>query len=110
MKQSLYTDDRAIELSHDDFADDPAVNKGKGKGGQKNSERKCKAKLREKNKKEHASSIKTVGNLDYLSGLCCQTVGWGVFDRKWFIESSIHDVSDSGYTTDLKLRGALKGY
>lgn len=97
-------------LSNDAWSNDPAVNKGKGKGGNKNSERKAKAKLREKNKKEHQCSIKVVGNIDYLSGLCCQTVGWGIFDRKWFIESSVHDVSGSGYTTDLKLRGALKGY
>jgi phage protein D len=96
-------------LSHDAWNNDPAANKGKGKGGNKNSERKAKAKLREKNKKEHQCSIKVVGNLSYLSGLCCQTVGWGIFDRKWFIESSVHNVSD-GYTTDLKLRGALKGY
>jgi hypothetical protein len=91
-------------------SDDPMVNKGKGKGGRKHSERKAKAKLREKNKKEHTCSIKTVGNLDYLSGLNLQTVNWGIFDRKWFIESSVHDVSDSGYTTNLKLRGTLKGY
>lgn len=94
----------------DNFQNDPALNKGKGKGGNKNSEKKCKAKLREKNKKEHQCSIKTFGNIDYLSGLTVQTIDWGIFDRKWFIESSVHDVGSGGYTTGLKLRGALKGY
>lgn len=103
-------DDQGSSGNIDSWNDDPNVNKGKGKGGKKNSERKCKAKLREKNKKEHQCSIKTAGNIDYLSGLNIQTVGWGIFDRKWFIESSVHEVSSGGYTTDLKLRGALKGY
>lgn len=97
-------------LTNDAWNNSPSANKGKGKGGNKNSERKCKAKLREKNKKGNTSSIKVTGNIDYLSGLNVQTVGWGIFDRKWFIESSVHTVGSGGYTTDLKIRGALKGY
>jgi hypothetical protein len=94
----------------DFFNNDPGANKGKGKGGQKNSKKKNKAKLREKNKKEHQCSIKVNGNIEYLSGLCCQSIGFGIFDKKWFVESSIHDLGNGGYTTNLKLRGALKGY
>jgi phage protein D len=90
--------------------DDPSNNKGKGKGGRKNSGRKAKAKLREKNKKEHQCKIKTVGNIDLLSGLNVQTEGFGIFDKKWFIESSHHEIASGGYTTDLSLRGTLKGY
>jgi hypothetical protein len=89
---------------------DPGANKGKGKGGQKASTKKNEAKLREKNKKEHQCSFKINGNIEYLSGLCCQTIDFGIFDRKWFVESSIHDIGNGGYTTGLKLRGALKGY
>jgi hypothetical protein len=94
----------------DFFNTDPGANKGKGAGGQKNSTKKCKAKLREKNKKEHQCSFKVHGNIEYLSGLCCETLGFGIFDKKWFIESSIHDIANGGYSTNLKLRGALKGY
>lgn len=106
-----HIDNRETELlTNDAWNNSPSANKGKGKGGNKNSERKCKAKLREKNKKENQSSIKVHGNISYLSGLNLQTVGWGIFDRKWFIESSVHNIAGGGYTTDLKLRGALKGY
>jgi uncharacterized protein len=95
----------------DQFAnDDPAANKGKGKGGKERAKGKCKAKMREKNKKEHQCTIHVFGNIEYLSGLCCQTVGFGIFDKKWFIESSVHKIGSDGYHTDLKLRGALKGY
>jgi hypothetical protein len=88
----------------------PAQNAGKGEGGQEQSEQKCKAKLREKNKKERQCSIVTVGNVNYLSGLSFQLAGWGIFDGKWFAESTIHEISEGGYTTALKLRTALEGY
>jgi hypothetical protein len=99
------------ELIDADFWNtDPGANKGKGSGGQENSKKKNKAKLREKNKKEHQGNFTVYGNIEYLSGLCCQTIGFGIFDKKWFIESSIHDIGSKGYITKLKLRGALKGY
>lgn len=93
------------------WSNESAANKGKGKGGKKNAKRKAKAKLREKNKKEKKSRLKVVGNIDYLSGLNCQLQGFGeMFDIKWFIESSCHEVAEGGYTTNLGLRIALKGY
>ena len=78
-----------------DFDDLPGTNSGKGQGGKANSERKCKAKLREKNKKEHQCSIKVAGNIDMLSGLNIETWGFGIFDKKWFIESSQHDIGST---------------
>jgi phage protein D len=45
-----------------------------------------------------------------LSGLCVELQGFGMFDDKWFVESSTHEIGASGYTTNLKLRTALKGY
>ena len=104
-----------VRLSGEDFIDtswdnDPAKNAGKGAGSNKNSVRKCKAKLREKNKKSKQSSITIVGNISYLSGLNLQTVGFGTFDRKWFIETSVHEIANGGYSTKLSLRGALTGY
>jgi hypothetical protein len=101
---------RSEFVSGDVFDDSPSRNKGKGKGGRKNSERKVKSKMREKNKHEHQMTLTVIGNIDYLSGLTCQLQDFGTFDRKYFIESSKHGITGSGYTTELHLRGALKGY
>lgn len=90
--------------------DAPAQNAGKGEGTQEQSEQKCKAKLREKNKKERQCAIVTVGDVNYLSGITFQLLGFGVFDDKWFAESTIHEISEGGYVTSLKLRTALEGY
>jgi phage protein D len=94
-----------------DYANDaPAANAGKGNAGRESSQKKCESKLREKNKKERQARFRVVGNLDYLSGLNFQTVGFGIFDIKWFAESTLHEVSEGGYTTSLNLRNALEGY
>lgn len=74
------------------------------------SDQKPKSKLREKNKREKECSITVVGNPDYLSGLNVQFLGWGIFDGKWFISSTVHSITSGGYTTELKMRGALNGY
>jgi phage protein D len=71
---------------------------------------KAKSKLREKNKHEKEASLTIFGNPDILSGLCVELQGFGMFDDKWFVESSTHEIGASGYTTNLKLRAALKGY
>lgn len=93
------------------YDDSPATNSGKGKGGKKHNLRKCKAKLRHKNKKEHEGNIDVIGDIEFLSGLNLQTQGFGIFDRKWFIESSAHEIKgNGGYITKLKMRGCLEGY
>ena len=95
----------------DPYNDAPASNNGKGKGGKKHGSRKCKAKLRHKNKKEHETSFEVIGNIEYLSGLTLQTVGFGLFDKKWIIETSNHEIKGKeGYVTKMKLRGTLVGY
>jgi uncharacterized protein len=71
---------------------------------------KAKNKLRAKNKLEKTATIRTFGNPDYLSGLNVELVGFGIFDGKWFIESTVHEVGANGYQTELKLRFALEGY
>jgi Bacteriophage probable baseplate hub protein len=94
-----------------DFTNDaPAQNAGKGEKTQERSEQKCKAKLREKNKKERQAAISVAGNINYLSGVNFQLVDFGIFDDKWFAETTIHSISEDGYTTQLKLRTALEGY
>ena len=66
--------------------------------------------LREKNKKEFEASIIVIGNPGYLSGLNIELIGWGNFDGKWFIRSTIHGIGENGYTTELQIRKALQGY
>jgi phage protein D len=90
--------------------DAPAQNAGKGEGTQARSTEKCKAKLREKNKRERECGINVAGNISYLSGLNFQLIGWGIFDDKWACKSAIHEISEGGYTTQLKLITALEGY
>jgi uncharacterized protein len=97
-------------LKYDYTNDAPAQNAGKGEGTQERSEQLCKSKLREKNKKERQCSMTVAGNINYLSGVCFQLVGFGIFDDKWFAESTVHEISESGYTTQLKLRTVLEGY
>jgi phage protein D len=71
---------------------------------------KAKSKLREKNKWEKEATIVIVGDPGYLSGLCVQLLGFGIFDGQWFIDSSRHSISEEGYITELQMHMALKGY
>lgn len=99
------------EVGSSDFVDyQPDLQKDAGKGAGGKSSRKVKAKLREKNKKEKTSNMTVFGNPLYLSGLNVQLQGFGIFDAKWFIETSTHEIAGSGYTTKLKYRQTLKGY
>jgi Bacteriophage probable baseplate hub protein len=72
--------------------------------------RKAKSKLREKNKREKECIILVFGNPGYISGLSMDLTGFGSFDGKWFIASSIHTISEDGYVTELRMRTALEGY
>ena len=74
------------------------------------AQKKAKNKLRGKNKREKEGVIMMLGNPGYLSGLNTEIRGFGPFDGKWFIYSSAHLISEDGYRTELRLRGALKGY
>lgn len=98
------------DVRKNDWDDAPGSNKGKGNGAKAKAKGKAQAKLREKNKKVKECSFKVFGNIDYISGLCFSTSGFGVFDRKWFIETSTHCIGGGGYTTDLKCRHTLTGY
>jgi len=71
---------------------------------------KAKHHLRAKNKREKTATFRMFGNPDYLSGLNVDLVGFGLFDGKWFIESTVHEVGSNGYQTELKLHLALEGY
>jgi phage protein D len=81
-----------------------------GSSGSADAKRKAKANLREKNKKEKMCEMVVFGNPDYRSGLNVQLSGFGIFDGKWFIYSSSHEISENGYTTQLSMRATLDGY
>jgi uncharacterized protein len=74
------------------------------------AKQKAKSKLREKNKWEKEATILIVGDPGYISGLCVQLLGFGIFDGQWFIDSSRHSISEEGYVTELQMHMALKGY
>jgi uncharacterized protein len=74
------------------------------------AEQKAKSKLREKNKWEKECTLLLVGDPGYLSGLCVQLLGFGIFDGQWFIDTSRHSISEEGYITELQMHMALKGY
>ena len=74
------------------------------------AKQKAKSKLREKNKWEKEATIVIVGDPGYLSGLCVQLLGFGIFDGQWFIDTSHHSISEQGYVTELQMHMALKGY
>jgi hypothetical protein len=96
--------------AYDYTNDAPAQNAGKGAATQERSLQKCESKLREKNKREKQCIMAVHGNINYLSGINFRLVNWGVFDGKWFAESTAHDISEGGYITQLRLRTALEGY
>jgi hypothetical protein len=107
--QSGFQRIRASGFDAYDFVNDaPAQNSGKGSETKERSTDLAKSKLREKNKKERICTLTVVGNLSYLSGINFTLAGFGIFDDKWFAESTIHEISESGYTTQLKLRTALE--
>jgi hypothetical protein len=100
-----------VKAENWDYMNDAAAqNAGKGEGVKEESLKKCQSKLREKNKKEYTGSIKTAGNLNYLSGINFQLIGFGIFDGKWACDSAVHDLGEGGYTTQLKLHKTLEGY
>ncbi|MCD5324781.1 MULTISPECIES: phage late control D family protein [Pontibacillus] len=62
--------------------------------------------VRNKNKYERTGKLKMMGSPEFVQGLTIITNGWGKYDDKYFIESSVHRVNN-GYTTDLNIRKAL---
>lgn len=70
----------------------------------------AKKKLREKNKNETTASFDVVGNAYLVAGSTIKIEGWGLYDGKYIIQSAVHSVGNSGYTTSLSLRKVLEGY
>ena len=66
--------------------------------------------LRLHNKYSKSATFTFPGNPALVAGVTVELKGWGAFDGKYIITQAVHTVSDSGYTTQIKLRRVLEGY
>jgi len=73
------------------------------------AEKLAKKKLREKNLEEVAVSLSMVGNLALFASNTVTLVGFHVYDGKYLITRSSHEIG-GGYTTKIELRRVIDGY
>ena len=73
------------------------------------AEKLAKKKLREKNLEEVSVSLSMVGNLALLASNTVTLVGFHVYDGKYLITRSSHEIG-GGYTTKIELRRVIDGY
>lgn len=66
--------------------------------------------LRQKNKSECSAEFSLVGDASLVAGVTVEVEGFGMFDEKYIVETATHNVTGSGYTTQVKLRRILEGY
>lgn len=66
--------------------------------------------LRQKNKKETTCRFTLVGNTLLVVGVTIDVEGYGLFDGKYIINSAVHNVTGSGYTTQISASKCLEGY
>ena len=66
--------------------------------------------LREKNKSAVSAEFSLAGDASLVAGVNVEVEGFGMFDEKYIIETATHNVTASGYTTQIKLRRVLEGY
>ena len=74
------------------------------------AERLAKKKLREKNREEFTVSMTLPGNFALLASNTIELSGFHVYDGKYLITKSTHEISGSGYTTKIELRRCLDEY
>lgn len=66
--------------------------------------------LRQKNKNETTARFTLVGNTGIAAGCTVSVKGYGMFDGKYIIDTATHNVTGSGYTTEISCTKALEGY
>lgn len=66
--------------------------------------------LRQKNKSEFSAEFSLVGDTSLVAGVNVEVEDFGMFDGKYIIETATHNVTGSGYTTQIKLRRVLEEY
>ena len=64
--------------------------------------------LRLHNKYEYSATFTFPGDPSLLAGRTVKLLGWGCWSGKYIIKSAKHNVSKSGYTTQITLRRALE--
>ena len=74
------------------------------------AEKLAKKRLRAKNQDEVQVSMTTVGNFALLASNTVELHNFHVYDGKYIIVKSTHEISSSGYTTKIDLRRCLDGY
>jgi phage protein D len=74
------------------------------------AQRLARAKLREKNKSEFTLNLNLMGSFSFLAGNVFELRGHGVFDGLYICDRTDHNLSDSGYTTNVSAHRCLKGY
>ena len=73
------------------------------------AEKLAKKKLREKNREETKANFTLIGDFRYISGNTIEIAGFHVYDGKYIISKTTHELSN-GYTTKIELKKCLKGY
>ncbi len=68
----------------------------------------AKKSLRLHNKYEYTATFDFPGDPFLLAGCVVELKGWGAWDGRYIIKQAKHTVSNSGYTTQITLRRALK--
>lgn len=74
------------------------------------AERLARATLRRLNLRKVTGCLTLIGDPALLSGSVIEVRGFGSFDGRFIIQSASHDVSSSGYTTNLSLRRVNANY
>lgn len=69
--------------------------------------RKARNALRDKNKDMGRSSLSVMGDIRIAAGVTIRIEGFGTYDGKYLVESCSHNISSSGYTTDMSIRPIL---
>jgi phage protein D len=72
-----------------------------------NANRICKARCREKNKKEWICTLKIIGNVKMVGGVNIQITNWGKYSGKYAVDTAEHKMS--GYVTTINCHKVL-GY
>ena len=76
---------------------------------QAEAERLARKRLREKNSEETTGNFTMIGDFSLLSGNTVEISGFGIYDGKYLISRSTHDLSN-GYTTRIEIKKTLEGY
>lgn len=63
--------------------------------------------LRSRNKFEKKGRFTLPGNPSLVASEGIDLAGWGAFNGRYIIKRTVHDVSSSGYKTDIELRTAI---